>query len=177
MAVDPEALEQAMVRLDGSADEGRHGDEAPDGREAPPEQAVPAPIVGAAQGLTQPILQIFAEVERLRAANRPPDPSPVELLGRYALRGRVLIHYSQARLSDACGVSQSAISRLERGRGGGMPVGRLLRIANQLGNAFPLGYCPHRHRCRLQPHRPAAPLSEEELIREQLVALGLDLSF
>jgi transcriptional regulator with XRE-family HTH domain len=50
-------------------------------------------------------------------------------------------------LAELAGVSQSAISRLERGLTPGMSVERLIRIASAIGLSFPFGFCPHDHRC------------------------------
>lgn len=108
----------------------------------------------------------------------PPDPpTAMELLGRYERRGRLFLRISQRTLSGRCGVSQSMISRLERGRAGSMPAERLVMVGEALGRAFPLGYCPHEHRCGWQALRPPPPLSDAEKMREELIARGFDNPF
>ena len=54
---------------------------------------------------------------------------------------------SQRRVAAKSNVSQSVISRLERGLGPGMTVEYLLRIATAIGPNLPLGFCPHDHAC------------------------------
>ena len=53
---------------------------------------------------------------------------------------------SQRAVALAAGVSQSSVSRLERGVSGGMRTETLIRIAISIGG-FPFGYCPHGHEC------------------------------
>jgi transcriptional regulator with XRE-family HTH domain len=64
--------------------------------------------------------------------------------------------YSQQRLADKTGVSQSVISRFERGLAPGMSSERLIAICDVLGRAMPMGFCPHseEHSCRWPPILP-----------------------
>jgi transcriptional regulator with XRE-family HTH domain len=61
---------------------------------------------------------------------------------------------SQERLANRSGVSQSMISRFERGLAPAMGVRHLIAMANALGRIFPFGTCPHEHECGWQPYRP-----------------------
>jgi DNA-binding XRE family transcriptional regulator len=55
---------------------------------------------------------------------------------------------SQRELARRSGVPQSSISRVERGLAGRFSLERLTMVAAAMGNAFPLGLCPHEdHRC------------------------------
>ena len=92
-----------------------------------------------------------------------PDPHMIAL-GRMMRRARRLAGLSQDRVEAISGVSQSAISRFERGLAPGMTIERLLRIASAVGVSFPFGFCPHPHRCVWFPiasvpysHPPAKP--------------------
>jgi transcriptional regulator with XRE-family HTH domain len=67
--------------------------------------------------------------------------------GRNLRRARQIAGLSQQRLADLSGVSQSVISRLERGKAPMHALERLLMIQEVLGSAFPLGECPHDHAC------------------------------
>ena len=84
----------------------------------------------------------------------PPETAGVALLGRYLRRSRLLAEMTQQQLADAAGVSQSMVSRAERGAAPGMEVARLLRLIQPLARMFPLGACPHDHNCAWQPVRP-----------------------
>ncbi len=55
--------------------------------------------------------------------------------------------FSQFRLAERSGVSQSTISRLERGLVPGMAVWKLVKIGFVLGIRLPLAFCPHDHEC------------------------------
>lgn len=67
--------------------------------------------------------------------------------GRDIRRGRQIAGISQQKLAVLSGVSQSVISRLERGRAPRFSLERLLMLHRVLGNALPLGACPHDHHC------------------------------
>ena len=60
---------------------------------------------------------------------------------------------SQRRVAELSGVSQSLISRFERGRNPGMATHRIFAIAMALGPRFPFGCCPHDHVCKW-PYNP-----------------------
>src|SRR5262245_9957273 len=75
-----------------------------------------------------------------------PDPYAIAL-GRSFRRCRLLAGLSQDQVEAESGISQSVISRFERGLAPGMTTERLIRIASVVGNWFPFGFCPHSHRC------------------------------
>ena len=81
-----------------------------------------------------------------------PVPEMV-LVGRRFRNGRLQAGISQRRLAARAGVSQSLISRLERGLATGTSAERLIRIATAIGPSFPFGHCPHDHRCA-HPYNP-----------------------
>jgi hypothetical protein len=66
-------------------------------------------------------------------------------------RARRCAGYSQQRLSDLSGVSQSVISRLERARAPRLGLERILALHEALGGCLPLGTCPHDHSCIWKP--------------------------
>ncbi len=59
---------------------------------------------------------------------------------------------SQRRLAARTGVSQSAISRIERGSVRGIALLYFARLATTLGDAMPLVGCPHGHDCDYARH-------------------------
>lgn len=63
---------------------------------------------------------------------------------------------SQRQVAAVSGVSQSLISRFERGRCPGLAAKRIIAIAVAIGPHFPLGCCPHNHECAW-PADPDAP--------------------
>ena len=71
--------------------------------------------------------------------------------GRYLRRARYFAHLSQEDLASRAGVSQSNISRLERGLAPATGSDRIARIGAVLGKNLPLGFCPHTHMCPWQP--------------------------
>jgi transcriptional regulator with XRE-family HTH domain len=75
-----------------------------------------------------------------------PLPAMVELGARFR-NGRLVAGASQRWVADHSGVSQTAVSRLERGLATGMTTERLLSIANAIGPSFPFGFCPHHTNC------------------------------
>jgi transcriptional regulator with XRE-family HTH domain len=95
-----------------------------------------------------------------------PGPELVAL-GMHVRRARYYADLSQQRLSNASGVSQSQISRLERALAPSIAVERLAQLAAALGRVFPLGACPHDHACAWQPLE--APASQDNLV-DRLVA-------
>ncbi len=75
-------------------------------------------------------------------------PQPLAVaFGERVRRARTHVGFTQQRVADRAGVSQSAVSRLERGLATGMSLERLLRILDAIGPTFPMGTCPHDHTC------------------------------
>jgi len=84
---------------------------------------------------------------------------PMVLLGARFRNGRLQAGISQRALAERAGVSQSAVSRLERGLSTGMSAERIIRIAEVIPD-FPLGFCPHpNHGCAYPPDPRARPSS------------------
>ena len=61
--------------------------------------------------------------------------------------GRLNAGLSQRAVAERAGVSQSEVSRLERGQGGNISTYRFVNICFAIGPAFPVGNCPHNHAC------------------------------
>jgi transcriptional regulator with XRE-family HTH domain len=78
--------------------------------------------------------------------NETPTPETIEVGLRFR-HGRRQAGLSQRDVEDRSGISQSEISRLERGKTPGMSAYRVFAIALALGDRFPFGVCPHPHRC------------------------------
>lgn len=87
----------------------------------------------------------------------------MELIGARFRHGRRQAGMSQRRLAERAGVSQSMVSRFERGRAPGMGALRFIRIGMALGPQFPFGFCSHEHRCKW-PYNPDIPKSIHELL-------------
>jgi transcriptional regulator with XRE-family HTH domain len=85
--------------------------------------------------------------------NETPTPETIEVGQRFRV-GRRQAGLSQRRVADRSGISQSEISRLERGMTPGMSAYRVFAIALALGDRFPFGVCPHPHRCAYSIERP-----------------------
>lgn len=99
-----------------------------------------------------------------------PEPALV-VIGRYLRRARSYAQKSQQRVADETGVTQSMVSRAERGLAPAMPLGKFARLCDALDRLFPLGTCPHEHDCAWQPIRPP----EHQITAvERLIALLLD---
>ena len=94
---------------------------------------------------------------QLRRAEAERSHAPFLVVGRYLRRSRRYAQLTQRALAAGAGISQSMVSRLERGRAPTAPFQRFLMAANALGRLFPLGFCPHDHRCAWQPIRPPEP--------------------
>ena len=76
-------------------------------------------------------------------------------MGARIRAGRLAAGLSQRAVADWAGVSQSEVSRLERGQGGNISTYRFVAICFAIGPRFPFGSCPHNHDC---PHtRPTPP--------------------
>jgi transcriptional regulator with XRE-family HTH domain len=103
-----------------------------------------------------------------------PDPALVRL-GRYLRRSRIWADKSQQRLADEAGVSQSMVSRAERGLAPSMGLERLVNVTEQLGRIFPFGVCPHDHECSWQPiKRPEREVTSLERFIEMMFGQSSD---
>jgi transcriptional regulator with XRE-family HTH domain len=71
----------------------------------------------------------------------------MELLGARFRNGRRQAGLSQRQVAWRAGVSQSLVSRVERGLATGTTAERLIRIAEAIGPSFPFGFCPHHQNC------------------------------
>jgi transcriptional regulator with XRE-family HTH domain len=90
----------------------------------------------------------------------------MELFGARIRRGRLQAGMSQRKVAERAGVSQSEVSRLERGMGGGISSYRLVQIAMVLGPTFPFGNCPHHDSCAY-PFDPRTPAKNEPSMAHQ----------
>lgn len=82
---------------------------------------------------------------------RDPDQTGLrDLLRQFGVelrRCRLRCGLSQVKLADLSGVSQSSISRLERGRAPYAGLHLILRLGAAMEGQLPLAFCPHRHSC------------------------------
>jgi DNA-binding XRE family transcriptional regulator len=111
-----------------------------------------------------------------RDTGRPllsPD-APLVYIGRYFRRSRAYTGLSQAQLAGKADVSQSMVSRVERGRAPGMAFDRFADMCLALGRLFPFGVCPHDHRCGWQPIAAPDPPGEAATFIEQLLRYAGD---
>lgn len=97
-----------------------------------------------------------------------PD-APLLLIGRYFRRSRAYAGISQAQLAGMASVSQSMVSRLERARAPAMAFERFVDMGLVLGRLFPLGVCPHDHRCGWQPVPPRPDEPDPDAFLERLL--------
>ena len=80
----------------------------------------------------------------------PETPGLAGLLRQFGAelrRCRIHAGFSQTQLAERSGVSQSTISRLERGKAPMAAMLKLVLLSATLGYRFPLAYCPHDHSC------------------------------
>ncbi len=110
---------------------------------------------------------------------RPEDERDWSLLRRFGVEFRRCRHHaglSQVELARRSGVSQSTISRIERGRASSAAMFKLAKVGHVLDYSFPFGFCPHPHDCfwnrldedgahSLDPRRPIATDDYLESIR------------
>ena len=81
---------------------------------------------------------------------RPSDERDHRLLRRFGTefrRCRIYAGLSQVVLAERSGVSQSTISRLERGKASSAAMFKLVLISAAMGDGFPFAFCPHPHHC------------------------------
>ena len=81
---------------------------------------------------------------------RPEGEIDHALLRRFGIefrRCRLYAGLSQVALAERSGVSQSTISRIERGKASSASLIKLVRISDAMLDGFPFGYCPHPHFC------------------------------
>lgn len=95
--------------------------------------------------------ELEIQLRREEAERNITEPVAV---GRYLIRSRKYVEQTQRELSQEADVSQSMVSRLERGRASATPLANFLKVGSALGRLFPLGFCPHDHACAWQPIRP-----------------------
>jgi DNA-binding XRE family transcriptional regulator len=108
-----------------------------------------------------------------------PGPDPriapsLRALGEAVRQARRDRGLSQAALAELGGVSQSSISRLERGIAPQAPMHRIVTLGLVLGRALPLGSCPHDHECRWSPAQARSAGSEASAGWWDLGAVGGD---
>lgn len=113
---------------------------------------------------------------------RPEGERDRALLRRFGVelrRCRLYAGLSQVTLAQLSGVSQSTISRIERGKASSAALIKLVRLSDAMPGGFPFAYCPHPHLCpwnrldedgrtSIDPYRPI--VSEEtraELLRNR----------
>ena len=69
------------------------------------------------------------------------------MIGARFRNGRRQAGLTQRQLADIAGISQSVVSRFERGHVRRMSAERIVRMALALGPRFPFGCCPHDDGC------------------------------
>ena len=75
------------------------------------------------------------------------DRQALAVIGQAVRIARERAALSQRRLAARAHVSQSAISRMERGAVRGIGLVYFARVVDALGDAMPLVGCPHGHAC------------------------------
>lgn len=89
-------------------------------------------------------------------------------------RCRLMSGLSQVVLAERSGVSQSTISRLERGVAPAASVYKLVLLGAVLGVRLPLAFCPHHHHCSWRPLREdGTPDRRREPIADERYYLSL----
>lgn len=94
-------------------------------------------------------------------------PLPVmQLVGARFKHGRRQAARSQRWVADRAGISQSVVSRFERGLVSHTSAERIVRLAEALGPGFPFGFCPHNHQCAwpFDPREPDQPRPRPPLL-------------
>lgn len=98
--------------------------------------------------------------------------APLVHVGRYFRRSRAYAGLSQSQLAGKADVSQSMVSRVERARAPAMGFERFIDMCLALGRLFPLGVCPHDHRCGWQPIQQPQPAQPGALLEHLLGVAG-----
>jgi transcriptional regulator with XRE-family HTH domain len=75
----------------------------------------------------------------------------IDAFGKKFRSARQQAGVSQMRLEALSGVDQSMISRMELAKAPHASLDRIVCVADALGPFFPLGVCPHEHRCGYRP--------------------------
>lgn len=123
--------------------------------------------------------RLAQSIERRQREREMADPRGdprtvgVVLMGRYIRRSRLLAGLTQQQLADAACVSQSMVSRAERGVAPDIPTARLIQLVQPLARFFPFGVCPHDHNCTWQPvPMPGDPADQRAGYLEYLLGIG-----
>jgi transcriptional regulator with XRE-family HTH domain len=115
--------------------------------------------------------------------DRPKGERDWGLLRRFGVefrRCRLYAGISQVELARRSGVSQSTISRIERGKAASASLIKLVRISEAMRSGFPFGFCPHPHFCawnRLDEDGrtsvdPRRPFTSDELLEDIRLGRG-----
>ena len=99
----------------------------------------------------------------------PSTPGVAELLeefGQQFRRCRYNSGLSQMQLAELSGVTQSTISRMERGKAPMAGMLKLVLISAALGRRFPLGFCPHGHDCDWARSGLLGPHADDTVLRQ-----------
>jgi transcriptional regulator with XRE-family HTH domain len=122
------------------------------GRRKPP-GATPTCAPRSADGVLAKSRARPVRLNRRTVHRRADDPYVQALATRFGedlQRCRTHAGMSQRNLAHRAGVSQTLISRLERGVAPWSAVLNLFRLNDVLGRSFPLGTCPHDRPCAYQ---------------------------
>lgn len=84
----------------------------------------------------------------------PEIAAGIQEFGRALRHARLSMGKTQRRLAEQTEVSQSVISRAERGLAPRLALERMVQIQRALRPALPLGQCPHDHECRWREELP-----------------------
>jgi DNA-binding XRE family transcriptional regulator len=96
---------------------------------------------------------------------RAPEPD-FEVTGARFRNGRIQRGLTQRQAADRAGISQSVVSRFERGLVRRSSAYNIVRLALALGPDFPFGCCPHDHSCSW-PRKPTARKSFWDMLNNR----------
>jgi len=99
---------------------------------------------------------------RSERGEQAPDPD-FELIGARFRNGRRQAGLTQRQVAERAGISQSIVSRFERGLVRRSSAEKIVRLGLALGTRFPFGCCPHDHKCPW-PANPTASQSFWEML-------------